>query len=139
VASVQAALAAANLPAARLCLEVTESSMMRASGTETAALEGLRRLRVRLAIDGFGTGYPSLAYLHQLPGDELTIDRSFINRIAPGNCDAHLVEAIMALRTPSGWRSSPEESRPPSSSSSSSAGGCQQAQASYSPNPCPPP
>jgi EAL domain-containing protein (putative c-di-GMP-specific phosphodiesterase class I) len=71
--------------------------MMRASGTETAALEELRRLGVRLAIDDFGTGYSSLAYLHQLPVDELKIDRSFINRIAPGNRDAHLVQAIMAM------------------------------------------
>ena len=97
VASVQAALAAAGLPAARLCLEVTESSMMRASGTETKALEELRRIGVRLAIDDFGTGYSSLSYLHQLPVDELKIDRSFINRIAAGNRDAHLVEAIMGM------------------------------------------
>jgi diguanylate cyclase (GGDEF)-like protein len=97
VASVRAALAAANLLPARLCLEVTESSMMRASGTETKALEELRRLGVRLAIDDFGTGYSSLAYLHQLPVDELKIDRSFINRIAAGNRDAHLVEAIMGM------------------------------------------
>jgi diguanylate cyclase (GGDEF)-like protein len=97
VASVQAALAAANLPPARLCLEVTESTMMRASGTETKALEELRRLGVRLAIDDFGTGYSSLSYLHQLPVDELKIDRSFINRIAAGNRDAHLVEAIMGM------------------------------------------
>jgi EAL domain-containing protein (putative c-di-GMP-specific phosphodiesterase class I) len=97
VASVQAALAAAHLPAARLCLEVTESSMMRASGIETKALEELRRIGVRLAIDDFGTGYSSLSYLHQLPVDELKIDRSFINRIAAGNRDAHLVEAIMGM------------------------------------------
>jgi diguanylate cyclase (GGDEF)-like protein len=97
VASVQAALAAADLLPTRLCLEVTESSMMRASGIETKALEELRRLGVRLAIDDFGTGYSSLSYLHQLPVDELKIDRSFINRIAAGNRDAHLVEAIMGM------------------------------------------
>jgi diguanylate cyclase len=70
---------------------------MRAAGAETNALEELRRLGVRLAIDDFGTGYSSLSYLHQLPVDELKIDRSFINRIAAGNRDAHLVEAIMGM------------------------------------------
>jgi diguanylate cyclase (GGDEF)-like protein len=97
VASVQRALGAAGLPPSQLCLEVTESAMMRATGAETNALEELRRLGVRLAIDDFGTGYSSLSYLHQLPVDELKIDRSFINRIAAGNRDAHLVEAIMGM------------------------------------------
>jgi diguanylate cyclase (GGDEF)-like protein len=97
IASVQHALATAGLPPERLCLELTESAMMRASSTETKALEALRQLGVRLAIDDFGTGYSSLAYLHQLPVDELKIDRSFINRIAAGNRDAHLVEAIMGM------------------------------------------
>jgi EAL domain-containing protein (putative c-di-GMP-specific phosphodiesterase class I) len=89
VGSVQRALAAADLPASRLCLEVTESAMMRAAGVETSALEALRRMGVRLAIDDFGTGYSSLSYLHELPVDELKIDRSFISRIAGGNRDAH--------------------------------------------------
>jgi EAL domain-containing protein (putative c-di-GMP-specific phosphodiesterase class I) len=97
VDSVRQALAAADLPASRLCLEVTESAMMRASGTETSAIEALRRMGVRLAIDDFGTGYSSLSYLHELPVDELKIDRSFISRIAPGNRDATLVEAIMGM------------------------------------------
>jgi EAL domain-containing protein (putative c-di-GMP-specific phosphodiesterase class I) len=97
VSVVKRALAAAALTPDRLCLEVTESSMMRASGTETRVLEELRRLGIRLSIDDFGTGYSSLSYLHQLPVDELKIDRSFVNRIAPGTADAHLVEAIVGM------------------------------------------
>jgi EAL domain-containing protein (putative c-di-GMP-specific phosphodiesterase class I) len=97
VAAVRRALGVAGLPPSQLCLEVTESAMMRATGAESKALEALRELGVRLAIDDFGTGYSSLAYLHQLPVDELKIDRSFVNRMDTGNRDAHLVEAIMGM------------------------------------------
>jgi diguanylate cyclase (GGDEF)-like protein len=97
VGDVRRALTAANLPADRLCLEVTESAMMRAAGPEARVLNALRALGVRLAIDDFGTGYSSLSYLHELPVDELKIDRSFISRMLVGNRDAHLVEAIMGM------------------------------------------
>jgi diguanylate cyclase (GGDEF)-like protein len=95
--SVQRALRAADLPPSRLCLEVTESAMMRVGGVETNVLARLRRLGVRLAIDDFGTGYSSLSYLHELPVDELKIDRSFISRIARGQRHAHLVETILRM------------------------------------------
>jgi diguanylate cyclase (GGDEF)-like protein len=87
----------AGLAPGRLCLEITESSLMRATAQSSSALDALKRLGVDLAIDDFGTGYSSLSYLHELPVDELKIDRSFISRLDRDARDRHLVEAIIGM------------------------------------------
>ena len=43
-----------------------------------SVLNELHRLGLRISVDDYGTGYSSLAYLRDLPIDELKIDRSFI-------------------------------------------------------------
>ncbi|TQS45990.1 putative bifunctional diguanylate cyclase/phosphodiesterase [Cryptosporangium phraense] len=85
------------LPANRLVLEVTESTM---EADSQVALDVLRRLRadgVRIAIDDFGTGYSSLSRLHHLPADILKIDRSFVMTIQPQDTGAPLIAAITGL------------------------------------------
>ena len=52
----------------------------------------MRQLGFRLSIDDFGTGEASLAYLADLPSDELKLDRRFIGRI----CDSTRERAIVA-------------------------------------------
>ncbi|HCG00908.1 MAG TPA: hypothetical protein DEV93_10245, partial [Chloroflexi bacterium] len=42
-------------------------------------------------------GYSSLAYLRQLPADEIKIDGSFIREIQPGSDDLHIVRTIVEL------------------------------------------
>jgi diguanylate cyclase (GGDEF)-like protein len=80
-----------------LCLEITESSIMRPGGQQSADLQSLRDLGVHLAVDDFGTGYSSLAYLHQLPVTELKIDRSFVSRLQGDARDRHMVKAILTM------------------------------------------
>jgi len=80
-----------------LCLEITESSLMRATAPSASALVGLKRLGVKVAIDDFGTGYSSLSYLHDFPVDEIKIDRSFIARLDRDARDKHLVDAIIGM------------------------------------------
>jgi EAL domain-containing protein (putative c-di-GMP-specific phosphodiesterase class I) len=92
-------LAQTGLPPHLLCLEITESSLMRSDQRRSEGLAALRDLGVHLAIDDFGTGYSSLAYLHSLPVDELKIDRSFVNRLATDMRDRHLVQAIIGMAT----------------------------------------
>jgi diguanylate cyclase (GGDEF)-like protein len=96
-ADVALALSDAGLSPDLLCLEVTESSLLSAAGSGSAGIEALRRLGVRISIDDFGTGYSSLSYLHQMPVDELKIDRSFVSRLDHDSRDRHLVAAIMGM------------------------------------------
>jgi PAS domain S-box-containing protein/diguanylate cyclase (GGDEF)-like protein len=80
VGDVLTALDHSGLPASRLVLEITESVLLDDSHV-TADLEALRRLGVRIAVDDFGTGWSSLAYLVGLPIDVLKMDRQFLAHV----------------------------------------------------------
>ena len=87
------------LPADRLILEITESSVMADPERAVPILRELVERGIVLSLDDFGTGYSSLSYLQQLPVHELKIDRSFVSRL--GGADAPeartLVSSIIAL------------------------------------------
>jgi diguanylate cyclase (GGDEF)-like protein len=78
VDEVARALAVVAVPASAVTLEITESSLMADPERAIDALERLRGLGLRLAIDDLGTGYSSLSYLQRLPVTEIKIDRSFL-------------------------------------------------------------
>jgi diguanylate cyclase (GGDEF)-like protein len=86
-----------NIPAELLCLEITESSAMRDPERCITVLEALRAHGVRISIDDYGTGYASMAYLKNLPVDELKIDRSFIARVVEDPQSAILARSIVEL------------------------------------------
>ncbi len=71
-------LAASGLAATSLELEVTESVFAEDLDKVCAVLADLRRLGISVAIDDFGAGYSSLAYLSRLPVDILKVDGVFI-------------------------------------------------------------
>jgi diguanylate cyclase (GGDEF)-like protein len=97
VEEVVAAVAETGLPPARLCLEITESMLIRNAVVAAASLASLRSLGVRICIDDFGTGYSSLSYLSTFQLDGLKIDRSFISRMATSNDAAELVHTMLSL------------------------------------------
>ena len=76
-AKVERALARHGLPARALTLELVEDTFMSDPVGASQVLGRLRRLGVEVAIDDYGTGYSSLAYLKDLPADQLKIDRAF--------------------------------------------------------------
>jgi len=96
-ARVEAALFETGLPAERLNLEITESSIMQNPEQVITLLEELRELGVGISIDDFGTGHSALSYLHDLPVDCIKIDRSFVTRLTTSTNGAHIVQAIVDL------------------------------------------
>ena len=86
-----------DVPAERLTLEVTESSVMADPPRAVALLHQLRDLGVRLSVDDFGTGYSSLSYLKRLPVHEVKIDRSFVAGLPEQGEDMVIVRAIIDL------------------------------------------
>jgi diguanylate cyclase (GGDEF)-like protein len=88
-------LRTSGFPAARLCLEVTESVLVETPDA-VERLVALKQLGVLIAIDDFGTGYSSLSLLQQYPADILKIDQSFISRL-PDDDAATIVWAIVRL------------------------------------------
>jgi diguanylate cyclase (GGDEF)-like protein len=81
----------------RLVLEITESAVMADPARALEVLGRLHSLGVGLAVDDFGTGYSSMAYLKELPVDELKIDRSFVSQMATSPSDAVIVRSTIDL------------------------------------------
>lgn len=97
VSAVRHATHKAGLPPSALCLEITESALMRDPALAARTLAALRELGVRLAIDDFGTGYSSLAQLLTLPLDTLKIDRSFTAGLGRCRESEAIVTSIIAM------------------------------------------
>jgi diguanylate cyclase (GGDEF)-like protein len=92
-----ATIAAHRIPPSSLEIEVTETSIMRDVYGASIVLKELRAMGVRIAIDDFGAGYTSLAFLRDLPVDDLKIDRSFMRDVANGGFDGAVVGAIVTI------------------------------------------
>ncbi len=80
-----------------LCLELTESIVMRDMQQTLATLGTLADRGVKLSLDDFGTGFSSLAYLRRMPLHELKIDRSFIMNLPGDGNVAAITESIIAM------------------------------------------
>ena len=91
-------------PPDRLVLEITEHDVMSDPERCLTVLHELRELRVQLSVDDFGTGHSSLAYLEQLPVQEVKIDRGFVSRLGTDLADSAIVRATVALAHELGLR-----------------------------------
>jgi EAL domain-containing protein (putative c-di-GMP-specific phosphodiesterase class I) len=96
VADVLAALGASGLPASRLIVEITESVLMDDAHV-IDDLNALRQLGVRVAVDDFGTGWSSLAYLVGLPVDVLKMDQHFVTGVEHDEQRRALCRAVLQL------------------------------------------
>ncbi len=103
--SVVAALLEAGVPASRLILEITESSVMDDPDRSVEILERIAAFGITLSLDDFGTGYSSLAHLHRLPVGEIKIDQSFVAGLTAERDRAQLlVRTIVTLAASLGYR-----------------------------------
>ncbi|HET9186881.1 MAG TPA: GGDEF domain-containing phosphodiesterase, partial [Acidothermaceae bacterium] len=86
-----------NTPARLLQLEITEDFLMADLDGARDVLEKLRTLGIGISIDDYGTGYSSLAYLRDLPVDELKLDRAFVAPIMHDERAAAIVRSTIEL------------------------------------------
>lgn len=98
VSTVRRALAASGLPASALCLELTETALMQDPEKALVVLDELvRDVGVSVAVDDFGTGFSSLAYLRRLPVKSLKIDREFVDGMTRTVDGPAIVSTIVTL------------------------------------------
>jgi diguanylate cyclase len=130
-------LTAWQLPSKLLLLEITESAVMADPARALEVLGRLHTLGVGLAVDDFGTGYSSMAYLKELPVDELKIDRSFVIQMADSPSDAVIVRSTIDLGHNLGLRVVAEGVETQHAWQELSALGCDVAQGYYLGRPMP--
>jgi len=120
---VKSALEESRLDPGLLEIEITESALMEDEGTVKDALDGVKRLGVRLSLDDFGTGYSSLGQLSRFPLDGIKIDRCFLANI-DGTRTAAIIPAVVAMAGRLGLTVTAEGVETPEQKSFAEAGGC---------------
>ena len=135
--TVQEALEASGLSAARLELEITETVLLSDSAATLAILHGLRDLGARIAMDDFGTGYSSLSYLRSFPFDKIKIDQSFIHDLTTTEGANAIVRAITGLGNNLGMRTTAEGVENEAQLDWLRAEGCSEVQGYYFSRPVP--
>ncbi|HEY6662345.1 MAG TPA: EAL domain-containing protein [Sphingomicrobium sp.] len=88
---------AAGIDPRRITAEITENALLVDQDAVAGRLTRLRDAGMRIAVDDFGTGYTSLAYLTSLPLDAIKIDRGLIADIVGGERDRIVVKAMIHL------------------------------------------
>jgi diguanylate cyclase (GGDEF)-like protein len=81
----------------RLCIELTERSVMAAPDRARSILNRIVAAGIQVSIDDFGTGHSSLAHLRNLPVQEVKIDRSFVADMIVEPHDRMIVLAAIQL------------------------------------------
>ncbi len=86
-----------DFPATKLCFEVTETAAISNLALATQFMNALRDKGCHFALDDFGSGLSSLAYLKNLPVDIVKIDGAFIRNIASSDVDRMMVKSICEI------------------------------------------
>jgi EAL domain-containing protein (putative c-di-GMP-specific phosphodiesterase class I) len=136
-AEVRDTLAASDLDASSLVLEITESIVLAEAGATTSTLRELLAMGVRIAIDDFGTGYSALEYFKRFSVQELKIDRSFVAELGRSQADTAIVTATLAFASALGLSVTAEGVEHADQVDQLRALGCQRAQGFFFARPMP--
>jgi len=94
---IAAQLRAVMVPASNVVFEVIETALTSDATAGDAFSAGVRELGCGLVLDGFGTGFGSLANLKRLPVQALRIDGDFVRDLATNEANQHLVCAMVDI------------------------------------------
>jgi diguanylate cyclase (GGDEF)-like protein/PAS domain S-box-containing protein len=95
---VAAALSASELEPGALCVEITESALIRDPKLALANLRAIKQHGVLIALDDFGVGFSSLSQIRDLPPvDVIKVDRSFTAGLGSRESDGAVVAAVLSL------------------------------------------
>ena len=103
-ALVRETLAATNLPAHRLEIEITETTLLQNTRRTRADLQQLADIGVKISLDDFGTAYSSLSYLHSFPFHKVKIDQSFLQDLNDDERRITLLRGMTRLSAQLGLR-----------------------------------
>ncbi|WP_150611978.1 putative bifunctional diguanylate cyclase/phosphodiesterase [Pandoraea terrigena] len=101
---VERALNAHALEPHHLEIEITETVLLGDSRAAIGCLRSLHDMGVEIAVDDFGTGYASLAYLTRFPVNRLKIDQTFVRDMLTHAPSHAIVNAVVAMAHSLGLR-----------------------------------
>lgn len=82
------------IPPARLCFEITETAAVSNLASATRLIATLKNIGCRFALDDFGSGLSSFAYLKNMRVDFLKIDGTFVRNLPDDAADMAMVSSI---------------------------------------------
>lgn len=97
VKRIETALKTTGLPARRLEIEITETSLLESDPETIDSLNRLQNMGVSIALDDFGAGYSSLSYLVSFPFNRIKIDRLFVSQLGLSRQSDLIIRSVVRL------------------------------------------